>query len=248
MAACSAALYAMSNRHSGLSRGVWLSWMSRPTTAKRSLISLREVSRTRIQRLRKYSLKVTLFPQDEDSLSPDDGFQEVPACLGLRLSGRVDGRDHLASKVPFHLAQGPDDLGQGNVTDDQDVEIAGFRCLSPSDGPVDEGQIDGRGQREQRGPQPTRGAHGLGDECPQVLEDGTGPVGLEVDVATLLLAREDSATLQPGQLPLNVSVAESDPLDDLTHVERPVHVPVEQVEDLSARRREEGLPDRIEAP
>src|SRR5439155_18951976 len=109
-------------------------------------------------------------------------------------------------------------VGEPNVADDHQVNIAGRMLLRSRHRAVDESPSYAIRQRLQRVAYNVRQSHCLQGEPLKLLEDGRLRGGLKVNVLALTLLNKDSAPDQGSQLALETRRCEAQVSGELPHI------------------------------
>jgi hypothetical protein len=142
------------------------------------------------------------------------------------LRGAVDARVHLPPELALSGTQSGHDLVQGHsVADDHDVHVACRVLTCPGNRTKDEGDSDTVRDGKQRGSQNPGDPECLVNQAAQLLEDRTVAVCLEVGLAALHTARQDSGACKLLELALHRSRTEAQLTNDLSLIEPLVGMP-----------------------
>jgi hypothetical protein len=123
--------------------------------------------------------------------------------LPPELCRRVDGGIDVATEEALSGGQGTGDLGEGDIADDQHIDIAVAPEFTAGGRAKDEGCPNPAGLRHERLRDDIDDANRLHQERLQLRENRALAVGLEVDVTTLDGAPEDPRVDQELQLALH---------------------------------------------
>lgn len=164
-----------------------------------------------------------------------------PRQLCPELLGRKDRGIDRATCLRLNGADRAHDLGERNVSDHHQIQIA-FRLLLPaSHRPVDERDGDPVGQRcEGLTQQPDR-ADCFRDESAELLVDRGALISLEIDVSALSASPKDPALRQTPELSLDMSDSETREGDDLAQIKTAIRTTEEKPEDGASRLGEQSL-------
>lgn len=113
----------------------------------------------------------------------------------------------VASEVLLGLFKRCDEGGEGEVTDDEEVDVTGGGFLTPGDGAEEESDLDVRGQGGQSGSKKTRGASGLEQEAPQFGINGGGGISTVEELAPDGSVLEDARFGKAFEVALHVAEA-----------------------------------------
>ena len=145
--------------------------------------------------------------------------------------GAINGRVHLASKIPLSVAECANHLVQRqSIAYHHYVDIAGARLVSGRHGAVDKSQTDIGRQIQESVSQNVGNPESLADYAAQLVKYRAAVVGLKVGLATFHRSCENSAAGELFELPLNGARSHAERADDLPLVKTPAGLAEQQAQ------------------
>ena len=162
-------------------------------------------------------------------------FSNLGAEFGLRIDRRID----LPAEGILGVMETRDDIGEGNVTGDQQINVAAAFFHARGDRAIDERTLDSVLERIERAAECVGGADGLRDQALELREEGRARVGLEIDLPAADGASNEAGFGEEPEFSLDGPQAEADETCDLAEVERFVGTAEQQGEHGAAGFPEE---------
>ncbi len=156
-----------------------------------------------------------------------------------KLRSQIDGRIDLSSQPRLCARERADDLAEGNVPDDQEVDVARGPEVAASRGTENECDHYFRPERRERAAEDVDQASGFGKHFPQLRKDCGLTIGLKVHLLASNCPPQQAGGGQLLQLALYSTDRGSCLPSDLAKVVGLVGVTQEPAEDAAAREPEE---------